>query len=246
MSTIINAKFDTAPRDHVGRLRLNGRPSLPAAPVTETCRVTEALRRLAAGEMILVADDEDRENEADIIVAAELCTPEQMSFIIRHGCGIVCVPLSSEVAIRLNLPPMVSCNDAPLATAFTVSVDARKGLITGISAAERCMTARELANPDTVAADFVRPGHMFPLIARDGGVLQRTGHTEAAVDLCRLAGLQPVGIICELFNDDGTVMKGAQVAAFARQHSLASLTIEELVDWRSRAETAAPAKVARA
>lgn len=208
----------------------------PFGAALRGCRVTEALRRLAAGEMILVTDDEDRENEADLIVAAELCTPEQMSFIIRHGCGIVCVPLSRDVAARLNLPPMVSLNDAPLTTAFTVSVDARKGLTTGISAAERCMTARQLAKPDAVAGDFVRPGHMFPLIARDGGVLQRAGHTEAAVDLCRLAGLQPVGVICELFNDDGTVMKGVEIAAFARLHALADLTIEELVDWRTRTE----------
>ncbi len=204
----------------------------------DRCRVTHALRRLALGEMVLVTDDEDRENEADLIVAAELCTPEQMSFIIRHGCGIVCVPLSGEVAARLKLPPMVAVNDAPLATAFTVSVDARKELLTGISAAERCMTARELANPDSLAVDFVRPGHMFPLIARDGGVLERTGHTEAAVDLCRLAGLQPVGVICELFNDDGTVMKGAQVTAFAAQHDLACLTIEELSYWRNKFDTA--------
>ncbi len=232
MSTIINASFDTAARDHAVRPRL--------------CAVTEALHCLASGGMILVADDENRENEADLIVAAELCLPEQMSFIIRHGCGIVCVPMSREIAARLNLPPMVGCNDAPLATAFTVSVDARKGLTTGISATERCMTARELADPGTVAGDFVRPGHMFPLIARDGGVLERPGHTEAAVDLCRLAGLQPVGVICELFNDDGTVMKGAQVTAFARQHGLASLTIEELVDWRNRTETAPVAKAALA
>ena len=220
-------------------------PSPLAAP-TQGCPVTEALRRLAAGEMVLVADDEDRENEGDLIVAAELCTPEQMSFIIRHGCGIVCVPLAREIAVRLNLSPMVGCNDAPLATAFTVSVDAREGPTTGISATERCMTARELADPGAIAGDFVRPGHMFPLIARDGGVLERTGHTEAAVDLSRLAGLQPVGVICELFNDDGTVMKGAQVTAFARQHGLASLTIEQLVDWRNRTEAAPVAKAASA
>ncbi|MDO5604190.1 MAG: 3,4-dihydroxy-2-butanone-4-phosphate synthase [Paracoccus sp. (in: a-proteobacteria)] len=226
MSTIIAANFDAQARS---------RPP---------CRVDEALRRLAAGQMILVADDEDRENEADLIVAAELCTPEQMAFIIRHGCGIVCVPVSGEIAARLNLTPMVSRNDAPLATAFTVSVDARQGLTTGISATERCITARELANPQATPGDFVRPGHMFPLIARDGGVLERAGHTEAAVDLCRLAGLQPVGIICELFNDDGTVMKGAQVTAFARQHDLARLTIAELIAWQSRAE--APAFAARA
>lgn len=210
---------------------------LSCAPLAQTsaapgCRVSDALRRLAAGEMILVTDDEDRENEADLVVAAEFCTPAQMAFIIRHGCGIVCVPLTKAIATRLELPPMVARNDAPLSTAFTVSVDARNGLTTGISATERCETARQLANPQARPAAFVRPGHMFPLIARDGGVLERTGHTEAAVDLCRLAGLQPVGVICELFNDDGSVTKGRQVVDFARQHGLALLTITELVAWR--------------
>jgi len=212
----------------------------------EVCRVGAALDYLAAGGMILVTDDESRENEADLLVPAELCTPAQMSFIIRHGCGIVCVPLTVDIAARLKLPPMVACNDAPLATAFTVSVDGRARLSTGISAQERCDTTRMLADPQAVAADFVRPGHMFPLIAREGGVLERTGHTEAAVDLCRLAGLQPVGVICELFNDDGTVMKGGEVADFAALHGLPVLSIAELVAWRRRrgevvltAETAA-------
>lgn len=209
---------------------------LAGASPAAGCKVTEALQRVAAAEMVLVSDGEDRENEADLVIAAELCTPEQMAFIIRHGCGIVCVALSREIASRLELPAMAAVNDAPLATAFTVSVDARKGLATGISAAERCMTAQELANPAAIAGDFVRPGHMFPLIARDGGVLERTGHTEAAVDMCRLAGLQPVGVICELFNDDGTVMKGAQISDFARRHGLASVTIEELIDWRRASE----------
>lgn len=246
MSKVINASFDTAIRDNIGSLRPQSCSASVPATRPRPCRVTQALHSLAAGEMILVSDDEDRENEADLIVAAELCTPEQMAFIIRHGCGIVCVPLSRDVAERLELTPMVPHNDAPLATAFTVSVDARKGLSTGISAAERCITARELANPQARAANFVRPGHMFPLIARDGGVLERPGHTEAAVELCRLAGLQPVGIICELFNDDGTVMKGAQVAAFARLHGLSSVTIHELAAWLGAAANAQPAKAAKA
>lgn len=196
--------------------------------------ITEAIERLAAGQIVIVADDADRENEADLIVAAELCSVEQMAFILRHGCGIVCVPLTSDLVHRLNLPPMVSTNDAPLATAFTVSVDARAGLTTGISATERCMTARMLAKPEAVAADFVRPGHMFPLVARDGGVLERPGHTEAAVDLCRMAGLSPVAVICELFNDDGTVMKGRQVDDFARRHGLALLHIRDIAAFRRR------------
>lgn len=194
--------------------------------------ISEAIERLAAGQIVIVADDANRENEADLVVAAELCTVEQMGFIIRHGCGIVCVPLAADLAERLNLPPMVSANDAPLATAFTVSVDARRGLTTGISASERCMTARMLADPTANAADFVRPGHMFPLVARNGGVLERAGHTEAAVDLCRLAGLSPVSVICELFNDDGTVMKGRQVEDFARRHGLALLHIRDIAAFR--------------
>ena len=138
-----------------------------------------------------------------------------MGFIIRHTSGIVCAPLTAADARRLNLQPMVATNDAPLGTAFTVSVDVRHGLTTGISAEQRANTVRALANGNMGAADFVRPGHVFPLIAREGGVLTRSGHTEAAVDLCRLAGLPPVGVICELANDDGSVMAGAQIQAFA-------------------------------
>src|SRR5919205_350617 len=172
-------------------------------------RVIEAFAR---GEIVVVTDDDDRENEGDLFVAASLCTPEKMAFIIRHTSGIVCAPLSAEHARRLHLDPMVALNDAPLGTAFTVSVDVRHGMTTGISGEERSNTVRALANPNMGAADFVRPGHVFPLIARDGGVLMRSGHTEACVDLCRLAGLPPVGVLAELMNDDGTVMRGAERA----------------------------------
>lgn len=191
-----------------------------------------AVSAFARGEILVVTDDEDRENEGDLIVAAEFCTPEKLAFILRHCCGIVCAPVTSEIAGRLGLEPMVRDNDAPLGTAFTVSVDVRAGLTTGISATERCATARALAAPDAIAADFVRPGHMFPLIARDGGVLERDGHTEAAVDLCRLAGLTPVGVICELVNDDGSVKKGAQIAAFAIEHGLHMVTVADLKRYR--------------
>ena len=155
--------------------------------------VAQAIEAIARGEIVVVTDDDDRENEGDLIVAASLCTTEKMAFIIRYGCGIVCAPLTGDEARRLQLAPMVAMNDAPLGTAFTVSVDVKHGMTTGISAEQRCNTVRALANRNMGASDFVRPGHVFPLIAREGGVLMRSGHTEAAVDLCRLAGLRSGG-----------------------------------------------------
>src|SRR6266487_4988540 len=190
-------------------------------------RVQAAVAAFARGELIIVADDDDRENEGDLFVAASLCTPEKMAFIIRHTSGIVCVPLAAEEAKRLHLDPMVAANDAPLGTAFTVSVDVRHGLTTGISAEERTNTVRALANGNAGATDFVRPGHVFPLVAKDGGVLMRSGHTEACVDLCRLASLPPVGVLAELMNDNGSVMRGPEVAAFAQKHKLAQVSIAE-------------------
>ncbi len=159
-----------------------------------------------------------------------------MAFIIRNTCGIVCAPLTLAEARRLRLDPMVSSNDAPLGTAFTVTVDVRHGLTTGISAEQRSNTVRALANNNMGAADFVRPGHVFPLIAKDGGVLMRSGHTEAAVDLCKLANLPPVGVICELANDDGTVMKGEQIDAFAEKHSLKRISVADLIAYRQARE----------
>ena len=155
-----------------------------------------------------------------------------MAFIIRHTSGIVCAPLAPEEARRLHLDPMVAFNNAPLGTAFTVSVDVRHGLTTGISAEERNNTVRALASGNSAAADFVRPGHVFPLIAKEGGVLMRSGHTEACVDLCRLAGLPPVGVLAELMNDDGTVMRGPELAAFAERHQLQRISIAELIAYR--------------
>jgi len=198
--------------------------------------VTEAIEAFARGEIVIVTDDDDRENEGDLIVAASLCTPEKMAFIIRNTCGIVCAPLTAAEARRLRLDPMVASNDAPLGTAFTVSVDVKHGLTTGISAEQRSNTVRALANNNMGAADFVRPGHVFPLIAKDGGVLMRSGHTEAAVDLCRLANLPPVGVICELANDDGTVMKGAQIDAFAEKHDLKRISVADLIAYRQSRE----------
>jgi 3,4-dihydroxy 2-butanone 4-phosphate synthase/GTP cyclohydrolase II len=195
-------------------------------------RVEAAIKAFAKGELVVVTDDDDRENEGDLFVAASLCTPEKMAFIIRHTSGIVCAPLSSDLARRLHLDPMVAENDAPLGTAFTVSVDVRHGLTTGISAEERCNTVRALANDNSGASDFVRPGHVFPLVAKQGGVLMRSGHTEACVDLCRLASLPAVGVLAELMNDDGSVMRGPQVAAFAQKHQLVQVSIAELIAFR--------------
>jgi 3,4-dihydroxy 2-butanone 4-phosphate synthase/GTP cyclohydrolase II len=196
------------------------------------CHVEEVAAAFGRGEIVVVADDDDRENEGDLFVAASMCTPEKMAFIIRHTSGIVCAPLAAGEAKRLHLDPMVAVNDAPLGTAFTVSVDVRHGLTTGISAEERTNTVRALANPNSGAADFVRPGHVFPLVAREGGVLMRSGHTEACIDLCRLAGLPLVGVLAELMNDDGSVMRGAAVARFAEAHGLKHITIADLIAYR--------------
>jgi 3,4-dihydroxy 2-butanone 4-phosphate synthase/GTP cyclohydrolase II len=199
-------------------------------------RVAAAVRAFAAGEIVVVTDDDDRENEGDLILAAVHATPEKLAFIIRHTSGIVCAPLTRGEAKRLHLAPMVADNDSAHTTAFTVSVDYRHGTTTGISAEERCLTVRALANPNSGAADFVRPGHVFPLIAREGGVLMRSGHTEAAVDLCRLAGLAEVGVISELVNDDGTVMRGPEVAAFAVRNGLKQVSVADLIAFRQRSE----------
>ena len=205
-------------------------------------RVEAAITAFAKGEIVVVTDDDDRENEGDLFVAASLCTPEKMAFIIRHTSGIVCAPLGAEEARRLHLDPMVAANDAPLGTAFTVSVDVRHGLTTGISAEERTNTVRALANGNSGATDFVRPGHVFPLVAKDGGVLMRSGHTEACVDLCRLAGLPPVGVLAELMNDDGTVMRGPEVDGVCRAHKLKQISIADLIAYRQSARQARQAR----
>ncbi|MEM7223442.1 MAG: 3,4-dihydroxy-2-butanone-4-phosphate synthase [Pseudomonadota bacterium] len=198
--------------------------------------VAEAIEAVARGEIVVVTDDDDRENEGDLIMAANHATPEKVAFMIRHTSGILCAPLPSEEARRLRLDPMVSMNDAPLGTAFTVSVDYRFGLTTGISAEERCNTVRALANGNAGSEDFVRPGHVFPLIAKDGGVLMRSGHTEAAVDLARLGQQPAVGLLAELVNDDGTVQRGAQVTEFAKAHGLTMISVADLIAYRQQRE----------
>lgn len=200
-------------------------------------RVDSALRALRAGRPVIVMDDEDRENEADVILSAATATEEWVAWTIRHSSGVLCVPLRDSRADQLALPPMVENSEDPYGTAYTVSVDAATGITTGISAADRLRTIRLLAGEETTAADLRRPGHIFPLRAKDGGVLERRGHTEAAVDLCELAQLPPVGLICELVHDDGPVMRSDAARELAARHGLPVLTIEDLVAFRGQTAT---------
>jgi 3,4-dihydroxy 2-butanone 4-phosphate synthase/GTP cyclohydrolase II len=195
--------------------------------------VSDALAALRAGRPVLVTDAADRENEGDVILAGQTLTEEWMGWLIRHTSGFVCAPMPDVLADELNLPLMVSDNADPLRTAYTVTVDARTGVTTGISAADRAHTIRTLAAPECAAGDLIRPGHVIPLRARPGGVLERGGHTEAAVDLCRLAGLAPVAAIGELVHDDGSMMRLPAVVDLAAAHGLPVLTIEQLVAWRA-------------
>ncbi|WP_020573753.1 bifunctional 3,4-dihydroxy-2-butanone-4-phosphate synthase/GTP cyclohydrolase II [Actinopolymorpha alba] len=199
--------------------------------------IEKALTELAAGRPVIVVDDEDRENEGDLIFTAGAATPELLAFTIRHTSGVVCVPLLGERLDQLGIPPMTAHNRESMRTAFAVSVDAARGVTTGISAADRSRTIQLLADPAAGAEDFVQPGHIFPLRYRPGGVLVRPGHTEAAVDLARLAGCPPAGVLAELVNDDGTMMRGPQLRAFADQHGLVLVSIADLVRYRRRHES---------
>jgi 3,4-dihydroxy 2-butanone 4-phosphate synthase / GTP cyclohydrolase II len=194
--------------------------------------IHETIRAFADGELVVVTDDEER----DLIAAASLCTCEKMAFIIRHTSGIVCAPITTDDARRLRLDPMVAYNESNHTTAFMVSIDYKPDGGSGISADERASCCRALSNPNVGADDFARPGHVFPLIARDGGVLLRSRRTEAAVDLCKLSGLPSVGVISELMNEDGTVMKGAQVARFAAAPKLRYVTIADIIAYRQARE----------
>ncbi len=215
---------------------LPARVPLPPIAGPETASIEEALKELQAGRPLIVVDDPERENEGDLVLPASQVTPALVAFFIRHTSGILCTPIRSARAQSLELRPMVAQNDAPLSTAFTVSVDYRHGLTTGISAEERCRTILALVNSDA-PQDFVRPGHIFPLVGREGGVLVRTGHTEAALDLARLAGLPEVGLLAELVNDDGSVKKGEQILEFARHHRIRVVTIADLVRYRQESES---------
>ncbi len=194
--------------------------------------IEEGIRAVADGEFVVVADDEDRENEGDLILAAEKATADKVAFMIRHTSGILCQPMTGEQLDRLDLPQMVLNNTETRRTAFTVSVDARTGTTTGVSAADRARTVTMLADPGAQPTDFLRPGHIFPLRYREGGVLKRAGHTEAAVDLARMAGLRPSGVIGELTNDDGTMMRMPELEAFAKEHGIPLITVADLIAHR--------------
>lgn len=198
--------------------------------------VEATIEAVGRGELVIVVDDDDRENEGDLIMAAAKATPERVAFMVRHTSGILCTPITLEQAERLQLQPMVARNDAPLSTAFTVSIDYKHGLSTGIAAEERANTILALASNNTQASDFVRPGHVFPLVAMRGGVLVRSGHTEAAIDLATAAGCAPVGLLAEIVNDDGTVKRLSELVEFAQEHSLKITSIAELIAWRQRRE----------
>ncbi|MEY2672572.1 MAG: hypothetical protein RLZZ508_449 [Actinomycetota bacterium] len=191
--------------------------------------VEEAIAAIAAGEAVVVVDDEDRENEGDLIFAGSLATTELMAFTIRHTSGVVCVPMPGEWLDRLSIPPMTSVNEDAKGTAYTVSVDAKEGISTGISAADRSVTVSKLSNESSTPKDFTRPGHIFPLRAVSGGVLRRAGHTEAAVDLARLAKLPPVGVIAELVHDDGSMMRADACRDFANANGLKMISIAQLI-----------------
>lgn len=198
--------------------------------------IEEALRRYRDGEMLILVDDENRENEGDLVFAAQHTTPEAVNFMIRHGRGMVCVPITEDRARELGLSPMCADSTALHGTRFTVTVDAKDGIATGISAHDRCQTIRLMVEKGTRPEDLARPGHIFPLIARNGGVLRRAGHTEATVDMARLAGLEPAAVLCEILNDDGTMARGPQLEAFSKEHDLPIVSIADLIEYRKRSE----------
>lgn len=208
----------------------------PTSP-TRFDSIEDALADIREGKLVVVVDDEDRENEGDFIGAAELATPESVNFMALHGRGLMCVGITRETASRLSLPMMETANSSAFDTPFTVSVDAREGVSTGISAADRAHTIRLLAAPDSKATDFARPGHLFPLRAQAGGVLRRAGHTEAAVDLARLAGLQPAGVLIEIMNEDGTMARVPDLRRLADRFGLRLITIKDLIAYRMRTDT---------
>lgn len=199
-------------------------------------RIEDAIEEVRQGRMVIVVDDEDRENEGDIVVAAELATEEQIGFMVRYCSGIICVPMMAERLAELNLPLMSVDNTEPMRTAFTISVDAREGTSTGISAGDRAATVHTLVDPTSKPGDLLRPGHIFPLRYTPGGVLRRAGHTEASVDLARLAGLTPAGVLCEVVNEDGTMARLPQLDDFASRHGLMIISIADLIAYRRRQE----------
>lgn len=202
----------------------------------KTASVEEAIEQIKAGHLIILVDDEDRENEGDLMVAAEKVTPEIINFMTLHGRGLICLPLTKKRLEELQLPLMVQDNTSRFETAFTVSIDAKEGVTTGISAFDRARTVQVAIDPKSKPSDLVRPGHIFPLQAREGGVLARAGQTEAAVDLARLAGLTPAGVICEIMNEDGTMARMPQLEEFSQKHQVPILTIADLIQYRMKHE----------
>ena len=214
------------------------RSRLPRAPrpAVRLPPVEDAIAAIQRGEMVIVVDDEDRENEGDLTMAAEKVTPEAINFMAKFGRGLICLPMTGERLDKLEIPLMVTQNSTRFETAFCVPIEAKRGTSTGISAADRSATVRAAINPKTKPADLARPGHMFPLRARDGGVLVRAGQTEAAVDLARIGGLTPAGVICEIMNDDGTMARVPALTRFAKKHKLLVITIADLIRYRMRTE----------
>ena len=207
---------------------------LPAAPFAS---IERAVGEIAAGRMVIVVDDEDRENEGDLTIAAEKVTPEAINFMATHGRGLICMPLTGERLDELEIPLMVEENTSPLETAFCVSIEAREGVTTGISAADRARTVQVAIGKDARPRDLRRPGHVFPLRARPGGVLQRAGQTEAGVDLARIAGLCPAAVICEVMKEDGTMARLPDLLAFAGRHGLSIVSVADLIRYRLRTES---------
>jgi 3,4-dihydroxy 2-butanone 4-phosphate synthase/GTP cyclohydrolase II len=198
--------------------------------------VEEAIEEYRNGRFVIIIDDEDRENEGDLTLPAQFATPEAINFMARHGRGLICVPMTGERLEQLRIPMMVSSNDSHFGTPFTVGVEARTGVTTGISAADRARTTQVLIDPKTKPEDLVMPGHSFPLRAREGGVLVRAGQTEATVDLCKLAGLYPAGVLCEIMNEDGTMSRLPELRRFARKHNLKIISVTQLIQYRTRKE----------
>jgi len=206
-------------------------------PQTAVSPVSEIIAELKAGRMVVLVDEEDRENEGDLVMAAEFVTPEAINFMARFGRGLICLTLSEARCRQLNLPLMVSNNRSPLGTNFTLSIEAAEGVTTGISAADRARTVQAAIRADASPADIVQPGHIFPLMAQDGGVLVRAGHTEAGCDFARLAGLEPASVICEILKEDGEMARLPDLVPFAREHGLKIGTIADLIEYRSRTES---------
>ncbi len=196
--------------------------------------IDEAIKDILAGKMVIVVDDEARENEGDFIIPAQNISAENVNLMALYGRGLICAPISTEIAQKLNLPLMVPKSEDSHETAFTVSIDAKHGITTGISASDRAKTLRLLADETTNSDDFVKPGHIFPLIAKDGGVLTRPGHTEAAIDLAVMAGFKPAGVICEILNEDGTCARVPQLSLLAKKLNLKLITIEDLITYKKR------------